>query len=131
MARTPGSQRQIGPDPGPQTPVRTPDYEACLGAWALKASARGCAFGFFGARLDSRNFPLKPFNKNISEGSRLKFRCKSTEAADVLSSPLPAPAPIREKCQYCLCTFDVCTAHTELQLGLLVAEREEKIYYSI
>ena len=31
--RTPGPQRQIGPDPGPWAPARTPDHAAFLGVW--------------------------------------------------------------------------------------------------
>ena len=49
--------------PGPQTPIRTPDYEACLGAWALTTSARGCAFGFLVLDSTLKISPLKTLPK--------------------------------------------------------------------
>ena len=91
------------PDPGTPAPnwpgPRTPDHEAFLGVWgAHDVGSRLCLRGV-GFVLEStlENVSLKTLQKQISEGSRLKFRCKSKEAADVLSSPLVhAMHPIRK-----------------------------------
>ena len=68
LARTPGPQRQIGPDPGPWAPTWTPDHEAFLGVWgAHDAGSRLCLRFFLRGRLDSR-FPPPQNPSNKSRG---------------------------------------------------------------
>ena len=66
LARTPGPQRQIGPDPGPWAPTRTPDHEAFLGVWgAHDAGSRLCPRFFWCSTRLSKIIPSKPFKKSL------------------------------------------------------------------
>ena len=77
MARTPGPQRQIGPDPGPWAPARTPDYEAFLGVWGahdVGSRLSGLCLRVF-LRSSTRLLkipPPKKLQKQNLSGSRLK-----------------------------------------------------------
>ena len=71
LARTPGPQRQIGPDPGPWPRPGPRTTRRFWAFGALTTSARGCegcAFVCFYIRLDSRKSLPKNFKKIISQG---------------------------------------------------------------